>query len=50
MVGEGKETRVINGRNYILEAPLHADFAFVKAYKGDMKGNRHERPRGNPFW
>ena len=35
LIAEGKESRVINGRTYILEAPLHADFAFVKAWKGD---------------
>src|SRR5215472_13791966 len=35
LVAEGKETRVIDGKHYILERPLHADFAFVKAWKGD---------------
>ena len=49
MVGEGKETRVIEGRNYILEAPLHADFAFVKAYKGDTKGNLIYRKTARNF-
>jgi 3-oxoacid CoA-transferase subunit A len=49
MVGEGKETRVINGRNYILEAPLHADFAFVKAYKADTKGNLIYRKTARNF-
>ncbi len=39
LIAEGKERRVINGRPYILEAPLHADFAFVKAWKGDRAGN-----------
>jgi 3-oxoacid CoA-transferase subunit A len=39
LVAEGKETRVINGKPYVLEAPLHADFAFVKAWKGDRAGN-----------
>ncbi len=38
-VAEGKETRVIDGRTYVLEAPLHADFAIVKAWKGDRHGN-----------
>ena len=37
IVAEGKETRVIDGRNYVLELPLHADFAFVKAWKGDTR-------------
>ena len=39
IVAEGKETRMINGRGYVLEQPLRADFAFVKAYKGDRLGN-----------
>lgn len=39
VVAEGKETRVIDGRGYVLEQPLHADFAFVKAWKGDRRGN-----------
>ena len=39
LVAEGKETRVIDGKPYVLEAPLHADFAFVKASKGDRAGN-----------
>ncbi len=39
IVAEGKETRVIDGRHYVLEAPLHADFALVKAWKGDRAGN-----------
>ena len=39
VVAEGKETRVIDGRAYILEAPLKADFALVRAFKGDRLGN-----------
>lgn len=39
LVAEGKETRVIDGRHYVLEPPLHADFAFVKAWRGDRAGN-----------
>lgn len=39
VVAEGKETRVIDGRGHVLEQPLHADFAFVKAWKGDRRGN-----------
>ena len=39
LVAEGKETREINGRHYVLELPLHADFAFVKAWTGDTAGN-----------
>jgi 3-oxoacid CoA-transferase subunit A len=39
IVAEGKETRTINGRPYVLEQPLGADFALVKASKGDRAGN-----------
>jgi 3-oxoacid CoA-transferase subunit A len=39
LVAEGKESRVIDGRTYILESPLRADYAFVKAWKGDHVGN-----------
>jgi 3-oxoadipate CoA-transferase alpha subunit len=35
----GKETRVINGREHIFELPLHGDFAFIKAHRGDRFGN-----------
>src|SRR6266513_3159884 len=38
-VAEGKETRVIAGREYLLELPLKADFALVKAWKADTWGN-----------
>ena len=38
-VAEGKETREINGRMYVLEESLTADFAIVKAWKGDRYGN-----------
>ena len=49
MVADGKETRVIDGRNYVLEMALHADFAFVKAYKGDTKGNLIYRKTARNF-
>src|SRR6266851_1948688 len=39
LVAEGKETRVIGGKPYVLEQPLTADFAFVKAWRGDRDGN-----------
>jgi len=39
LAAEGKETRVIDGKAYVLERPLVADFAFVKAWKGDTAGN-----------
>lgn len=38
-VAEGKEVRDFNGRKYILEPSIRADFAFVKAWKGDKFGN-----------
>lgn len=38
-IAEGKEVRVFNGKPHILETALHADFAIVKAWKGDTAGN-----------
>jgi 3-oxoacid CoA-transferase subunit A len=38
-VGEGKEVRIFNGKPHILEHAFAADFAFVKAWKGDEAGN-----------
>lgn len=35
----GKETRTFNGKMYLMEHALHADFAIVKAWKGDTMGN-----------
>jgi len=39
LAADGKEARVIGGKPYVLEPPLRADFAFVKAWKGDRVGN-----------
>jgi acetate CoA/acetoacetate CoA-transferase alpha subunit len=39
VVADGKETREFNGRQYLLELPLRADVALVKAYKADEAGN-----------
>ncbi|TMQ60694.1 MAG: CoA transferase subunit A [Candidatus Eisenbacteria bacterium] len=39
VVAEGKELRVLNGREYVLEMPIRGDFAFVKAHRGDRSGN-----------
>ncbi|HXU06998.1 MAG TPA: CoA transferase subunit A [Polyangia bacterium] len=39
IVAEGKETREFEGRKYVLERALHADFSIVKAWKGDRFGN-----------
>ena len=38
-VAEGKESREFNGKIYLMELALHADFAIVKAWKGDRFGN-----------
>ena len=38
-LAQGKETRVIDGRGHVLEAPIHADFALIKAERGDRWGN-----------
>src|SRR2546425_4311432 len=38
-LAEGKEQRDIDGRRYVLEYPLHADYAFVRAWKADTFGN-----------
>jgi 3-oxoadipate CoA-transferase alpha subunit len=39
LLAEGKETRTIDGKNYVLELPIKADFALVKADRGDRWGN-----------
>ena len=49
LIAEGKETRVIDGKPYVLEMPLRADFAFVKAYKGDRVGNLVYRKTARNF-
>jgi 3-oxoacid CoA-transferase A subunit len=38
-LAEGKEHREINGRIYVFEYPLHADYAFIRAWKADSFGN-----------
>ena len=48
-LAQGKQTRVINGRGYVLEDPLHADVAFVKAHSGDPMGNLTYRYAGRNF-
>jgi 3-oxoacid CoA-transferase subunit A len=49
LVSEGKETRVIDGKPFVLEWPLKADFAFVKAWKGDRAGNLVYRKTARNF-
>ncbi len=39
LVAKGKESKTINGKEYLLELPLYGDFALVKAWKADMMGN-----------
>jgi 3-oxoacid CoA-transferase subunit A len=39
LIAENKETRIIDGKHFVLEQPLRADFAFVKASIGDRLGN-----------
>ncbi len=39
LLAEGKETRIIDGRGYVLESPIHADFALIKALRADTHGN-----------
>lgn len=38
-IERGKEKKIIDGKEYIMEKALKADFAFIKAYKADTKGN-----------
>ncbi|MCM3122287.1 MULTISPECIES: CoA transferase subunit A [unclassified Mesobacillus] len=38
-IAEGKETRMFNGKEYLLEEALTADFSIVRAWKGDKMGN-----------
>ena len=49
MLAEGKETRVIDGRGYVLETPIHADFALIKAERGDRWGNLTYRKTARNF-
>ena len=51
-VAEGKEVREFNGKPHILETALNAEFAFVKAWKGDTAGNliyKHTARNFNPM-
>jgi 3-oxoadipate CoA-transferase, alpha subunit len=49
LLAEGKETRLINGKNYVLEYPIHADFALIKALKADRWGNLVYRKAARNF-
>ncbi|MGZ8260167.1 MAG: 3-oxoacid CoA-transferase subunit A [Caldimonas sp.] len=48
-LAKGKETREIGGRMYVLESPLHADYAFIKAERGDRWGNLTYRMTARNF-
>ena len=48
-LGRGKETREINGRMYVLEHPIHAEVALIKAERGDRWGNLTYRKAARNF-
>ena len=48
-LAKGKETREIDGRMYVLESPLHGDYAFIKAERGDRWGNLTYRMTARNF-
>jgi 3-oxoadipate CoA-transferase, alpha subunit len=48
-LAKGKEAREINGEMYVLESPIHADFALIKAEKGDRWGNLTYRMTARNF-
>jgi 3-oxoacid CoA-transferase subunit A len=48
-IAEGRETRVINGKEYLLEYPLTADFALIKAWRADKMGNLQYRKTAQNF-
>ena len=49
LLAEGKETRVIDGKGYVLESPIHADFALIKALRADRVGNLVYRKTARNF-
>jgi len=49
LLAEGKETRTIDGIGYVLETPIHADFALIKALKADTFGNLVYRKTARNF-
>ncbi len=48
-LADGKETRRIGGRDYVLEYPIHADFALIRALRGDRWGNLVYRKTARNF-
>ena len=49
ILAEGKETREIDGRRFVLEYPIKADFALIKAHRGDRWGNLTYRKSARNF-
>ena len=49
LLAEGKETRLINGKHYVFETPLAADYALVRALRADRYGNLVYRKAGRNF-
>ena len=49
VVADGKETRIFDGREYVMERAITADYAFIKAYKGDRHGNLIYRKSSRNF-
>ena len=49
LLAKGKETRRINGRDYVLEMPIHGDYAFIRAERGDRWGNLVYRKAARNF-
>ncbi|MES2103988.1 MAG: 3-oxoacid CoA-transferase subunit A [Pseudomonadota bacterium] len=49
LLAEGKETRLINGKHYVLESPIHADYALIKALRADRWGNLVYRKTARNF-
>jgi 3-oxoadipate CoA-transferase alpha subunit len=49
LLGEGKEQRTIDGREYVLEYPIRADLALIKAYRADRAGNLVYRKTARNF-
>jgi 3-oxoacid CoA-transferase subunit A len=48
-IAEHKETRIIDGKAYVLEFPIRGDFAFIKAFRGDSLGNLVYRKTSRNF-
>ena len=48
-LAKGKEVRRIDGRDYVFESPIHADFALIKALRGDRWGNLVYRKAARNF-